>query len=154
MFRFRLQTVLRLRIAQRDERRGELAKAMRAADILREQREQLAVELADNQRQARALAEPGQANIDRIMHVHRYEAILRGSIVQLAAQEAQVAGEIERRRQALTEADRQVKVLEKLAERQRGEYERQEQRQEMKQIDEAAALAYSRRQALRREVAG
>jgi hypothetical protein len=34
MFRFRLETLLRLRIAERDERRGDLAKALRAEEVL------------------------------------------------------------------------------------------------------------------------
>ena len=146
MFRFRLQTVLRLRIAERDERRGELAKAQRAADILREQREHLDEEIAENEQRSRSLAEPGQANIDRLMQFHRYKAILKTTAQQLAAQAAQVAAEVERRRQILTESDRQVRVLEKLAERQRGEYERAELRKEMKLLDEAGGQAYVRQQ--------
>jgi len=41
-----------------------------------------------------------------------------------------------------------VRVLEKLSERQREQYDRDEQRQEMKQLDEAAALSYLRRRNL------
>jgi flagellar export protein FliJ len=92
------------------------------------------------------MAEPGQANIDGLMQIHRYRAILKATGQQLAAQEGQVAAEVERRRQLLTEADRQVRVLEKLAERQRGEYERLEQRKEVKQMDEAGGQAHARRQ--------
>ena len=47
MFRFRLHTVLGLRIAERDERRGELAKALRAAEILEERRQQLVEEMKE-----------------------------------------------------------------------------------------------------------
>src|SRR4051794_18048386 len=151
MFRFRLQTVLRLRIAQRDERRAEMAKALRAADILREQRDKLAEETMENEQLARQLANPGQAHIDRILHVHRYEAILKASLAQLVVQETQIAAEIERRRLILTEADRQVRVLEKLSERQREQYQRNEERQAMKQMDEAAAVSFVRQRALQQE---
>ena len=151
MFRFRLQTVLRLRIAERDERRGELAKALRAAEILQERREQLGDEMKENQELARKLAEPGKANIDRILQTHRYEAILKGTLAQLVVQEKQVAAEIERRRQILTEADRQVRVLEKLEYRKREEHERTEQRQEMKQLDEVAAVSFVRQRLERAE---
>jgi len=91
--------------------------------------------------------------VDRILQTHRYEAILKGTLAQLAAQEKQVAAEVERRRQALTEADRQVRVLEKLKERQRDEHQRGQQRQEMKQMDEIAGLAFHRRRAEQREEA-
>ncbi len=144
MFTFRLQSVLQLRIAERNERRGELAKALRAAEILQERREQLGDEMRENQSLARKLAEPGKANIDRILQTHRYEAILKGTLLQLVAQERQVAAEVERRRQILMEADRGVRVLEKLAERQRKEHEHLERRQEMKQLDEVAAVAFVR----------
>lgn len=145
MFRFRLQSVLELRISERDERRGELAKALRAAELLEERRQQLAEELQDNQELARKLAGPGSANIERIVHAHRYEAILKGTLTQLLAQAKQVAAEVERRRQILTEADRQVRVLEKLEERKREEYQRQEQRQQMKEMDEVATMSFIRR---------
>jgi flagellar protein FliJ len=151
MFRFRLQTVLRLRIAERDERRGELAKALRAAEILQERREQLGDEMNENQELARKLAEPGKANIDRILQTHRYEAILKGTLAQLVVQEKQVASEVERRRQILTEADRQVRVLEKLEDRKREEHVRMEQRQEMKQLDEVAAVSFVRQRHERAE---
>ena len=59
--------------------------------------------------------------------------------------------EVERRRLVLTEADRQVRVLEKLKERKREDAVRLEQRQEMKQLDEAAATGFLRK---RRELAG
>jgi flagellar protein FliJ len=144
MFRFRLQTVLKLRIAERDERRGELAKALRAVEILQERRQELGEEMRGNQESARKLAEPGSANIDRILQTQRYEAILKGTLAQLVLQERQVSEEVDRRRQALMEADRQVRVLEKLAERKREEHQRQEQRQEMKLLDEAAAVTYIR----------
>ncbi|MBC7856283.1 MAG: flagellar export protein FliJ [Pirellulaceae bacterium] len=153
MFRFRLQTVLELRIAERDERRGELAKALRAAEILQERRQQLTEEMTDNQELARKLAEPGKANIDRLLQTHRYEAILKGTLAQLVAQEKQVAAEIERRRHVLTEADRQVRVLEKLQERKREEHARGELRQEMKQLDEVAAVAFIRRRSEQHEEA-
>ena len=153
MFSFRLETVLRLRIAERDERRGELAKALRAAEILEERRQQVAEEMQENQELARKLAEPGSANVNRILQTHRYEAILKGSLAQISIQEKQVAAEVERRRQILTEADRQVRVLEKLEVRQRDEHRRKELHQEMKQLDEVAAVGFIRQRSEQSEEA-
>ena len=153
MFRFRLQTVLRLRIAERDVRRGELAKALRAEEILQERRQQLDEEMQENQELARKLAEPGKADIDRLLQAHRYEAILKGTLAQLVEQARQVAAEVERRRLALMEADRQVRVLEKLEQRKREEHQRNEQRQEMKQLDEVATVAFVRQRGRQSEEA-
>ena len=146
MFRFRLTAVLDLRRAERDERRAELAKALRAAEVLADRRRQLAEEMSDNLELARKIAAPGAANVDRMVHVHRYEAILKGTLAQLVIQEKQVAAEVERRTQVLIEADRQVRVLEKLEERQRAEYLRGQERLEMKELDEAAAHGFLRQQ--------
>ena len=47
-----------------------------------------------------------------------------------------MAAEIERRRQALVEADREVRVLEKLRERQLEQHRREEELRETKRLDE------------------
>jgi flagellar export protein FliJ len=53
-------------------------------------------------------------------------------------QRARVAEELERRRETLVEADREVKVLEKLKAARRAEYDQAERRAEVKRLDEAA----------------
>jgi flagellar export protein FliJ len=50
-----------------------------------------------------------------------------------------LAAEVERRRVAVVEADRQVKVLEKLHERKLDEFRQDQQRAEFKVLDEVAA---------------
>lgn len=146
MFHFRLQTLLRLRIAERDQRRAELAKAIRAEELLLEEE----VRLQDQQKQAaersRLLKSPGAADVDALLQSHRYEVILVAQRRQLAAQLSQVEAETNRRRQVLVEADRQVRVLEKLRDRQAAAHRQEVQRQETKQFDEMAAVAYVRRQ--------
>lgn len=144
-FRFRLSTLLRMRLADRDERRSDLAKALAAAEILR--REQAALDLEHNENLAllRRLAGPGGGNVDALIQGHRYEAILKAKESQLAAQQVQVEREIERRRQVLVEADRQVHVLEKLQERQAAEHRRQADRLEAKQLDEIAQVGFVRK---------
>src|SRR5688572_17084144 len=117
-FRFRLEPLIRLRIAERDERRADLAKALRADELLHEQERQLETEQAQVVAATRASSGPGEANLDGLLQNSRYQLVLRARRQQLAQQIAQVAAEIERRRLAVVEADRQVRVLEKLRERQ------------------------------------
>ena len=50
-----------------------------------------------------------------------------------------MAAEIERRRQALVEADREVRVLEKLRQRQAEQHRRDEDLREVKRLDEVAS---------------
>ncbi len=149
MFRFRLQTLLRLRIAERDQRRTELAKALRAEAMLRQRQEALQEEQASLAGRERELKSPGVADVDALLHAHRYEIVLAAQMRQLNDQLAQVVAESERRRQVLVEADRQVRVLEKLRDRQSASHRQEEQRLETKQFDELALVGYSRRREVR-----
>jgi flagellar protein FliJ len=146
MFNFRLQTLLRLRIAERDQRRNDLTKALRAEALLRTQQALLCGEQAELAERGRRLKSPGAGNIDALLHTHRYEIVLAARLRQLAVQMTEVAAETERRRLALVEADRQVRVLEKLRERQAAAYRQSEERREAKQFDEVAIQGFVRQQ--------
>lgn len=148
MHRFRLQTLLRLRIADRDERRADLAKALRAEEALLAERSRLQAEQAELAMRQRTLKSPGAANVDALLNTHRYTVVLAAQERQLSGQMAQVAGEIERRRQALVEADRQVRVLEKLRERHAAAEKASEERQAARQYDELATIGFLRKEAV------
>jgi len=145
MFHFRLQTLLRLRIAERDQRRAELAKALRAEEMLRTEEQQVADEQALLAQRSKSLKSPGAADVDSLLQTHRYELVLTAKRKQLATQIQQVQTEIERRRLVVVEADRQVRVLEKLKERQFAAHRQEADRQEAKLFDEMAVIGFSRR---------
>jgi flagellar FliJ protein len=146
MFRFRLETLLRLRLAERDQRRAELAKALRAEELLRAEERALEGQQIEAAEHSRRLKSPGTANVDSLLEMHRYEVVLAAQRRQLKQQIVQVEAETERRRQALVEADRQLRVLEKLRQRQAAVWKRETERQEVKQFDELASVGFSRRQ--------
>ena len=58
-----------------------------------------------------------------------------------------VLAEIERRQTALVEADREVKVLEKLRERQQQQHAADAMQREAKQLDEAGLRGFTRQEA-------
>src|SRR5205823_8417852 len=147
MFHFRLETLLRLRISECDERRAELAKALRAEDVLRGEQEKLRGEQTKLVERGRTLKSPGQADVDALLQSHRYELVLAAQSRQLALQLTQVEAETERRRQAAVEADRQVRVLEKLRQRQAAAHRQQTERLDVKQLDEMALLGHVRKEA-------
>jgi flagellar protein FliJ len=148
-FRFRLETLLRLRLADRDQRRAELAKAQRAEDMLLAQADGLAGERAETCELSRKLASPGAADVDRLIASHRYELVLKARAQQLAGQIEQVRAEVARRRQILVEADRQVRVLEKLREKQQAAHNLREERREQRLLDERALIGFVRQEASR-----
>ncbi len=144
MFRFRLETLLRLRLAERDQRRAELAKALRAEELLRGEERTLEDQQIEAAARSRQLKSPGAANVDALLEIHRYEAVLAAQRQLLKQQIAQVEVETERRRQALVEADRQLRVLEKLRERQADIWKKETEREAVKQFDELAIIGYGR----------
>ena len=137
-FEFRLATLLRLREATRDERRTELAEAYRADNVLQEHLGHVGQELNWLQAQCRKAAGPGTVDVDRLVEAQRYEITLRARQGQLTQQREAVGAEIDRRRQALVGADREVRLLEKLREKQARRHREEENRQEIKQLDEVA----------------
>jgi len=143
-FKFRLATLLRLREATRDERRGVLAEAYRADDVLREHLDRLGEELGRLQAQCRQAAGPGTVDVDRLVEAQRYEVTLRAQQNRLSEQRESVRAEIDRRRQALLAADREVRLLEKLREKQAWRHRQEENRREIKQLDEVAGQLATR----------
>jgi flagellar FliJ protein len=139
-FRFSMATLLRLREAARDDRRAELAEALRAHDTLGLWIERAQAEVEQLHGACRRAAGPGPVDVDRLAAAQRYELLLRAKLRQLHAQRDQLAPEIERRRQALVYADRDVRVLEKLRENQHQRHQADAERQQVKLLDEVAQL--------------
>ena len=139
--RFQLATVLRLRESTRDECRGLLAEAHRADEELVAQLTRLSVEQQQVQAECRKAAGPGDVDVDRLVEAHRYVVSLRTREEELRRQRQTLAAEIQRRRQALLKADQDVRVLEKLRDRRLQRQRIEEERQQTKQIDEAALQA-------------
>ena len=144
-FHFRLETLLRLRMAERDERRADLAKALRAEGVLLAELRQIETEQLQARAKVREQSAPGAADVDGLLQTNRYQLVLKAQRGQLEGQLVQVRAELERRRQALLEADRGVRVLEKLRERQLAAHRDREARLEIKVLDEVAASAHRRR---------
>ena len=137
-FIFRLASLLRLRESRRDECRAALAEAYRIDEVLRKQFDNLATELDALREFCRRNASPGAVDVDRLVEAQRYELVARAQQRHIAQQRETVAPEIERRRQALVEADREVRILEKLRQRQADQHRRDEELRESKRLDEVA----------------
>ena len=141
-YRFRLATLEKLRIAERDQRRAALADGYRAEQILTDQQIALADESAAlRESQRSALASP-YMNISQLVEAQRYDMVLHAQHTLLKEQAHRLAVEVERRRLAVVEADRAVRVLDKLDERRRAEHRKQQERTEHRQLDEIASTRH------------
>ncbi len=137
-FEFRLQSLLKLRLAERQQRRAELAEAHRAQALLTARREAIRQEIGDMRKRSLAAAAPGRIRMERLVAAQRYHLVLREKLEALSQQQSRLDAEIERRRVTLVEADRQVRVLEKLRDRHLEAHRTGELRREVKTLDEVA----------------
>jgi len=137
-FSFRLRPLLKVHQAARDERRSQLAQAYQADQILQDQQQEVESEIQSMKSQTRDTSEAGPLNVDRLLGTHRYELVLQSQRQLLHQQRGQLAEEIGRRREMLLEADKKVKALEKLREKQLQRHRLQESRRDIKLIDEVA----------------
>ncbi|MBL9162592.1 MAG: flagellar export protein FliJ [Planctomycetaceae bacterium] len=141
-FRFRLQTLRRIREIHRDEQRGRLATAYEAERILQHQHDGLAAEAAQHLENQRRAMREGPIDVNWMLTTQRYQLALEAQIKVLTEQAAKLAEEVERRRVALVDADREVRVLDKLEERQRAQHRLAAMRAETKRLDEVAAVRW------------
>jgi flagellar FliJ protein len=143
-YRFRLATFLKLREQDRDQRRTEHAQALEAERILLQQKAELTSEREAMQAATRSAKQPGQVNVDALQEMQRYSLLLQAKLAGLEKQIAQVSAEVERRRLAVVEADRNVKTLEKLREKQLAAHERLVDALDRKELDELALGGFVR----------
>lgn len=139
-FRFRFATLKQLRISHRAQRQGELSKAIEALEILEGQETDLLTQTAEAVDSSRAVVQPGNLNVDSVLGLQRHRMLLKGLIDQLRLRMKDVKAEIERRRELLVEADRQVRVLEKLEEKLAAAHATEQLAIEQKLMDELATL--------------
>ena len=137
---------MKLREADRQQRRAELAEAFHADSVLREQGLQLKRDIEEAEMRSRVMSSPGRVKVDQVLDTHRYKLLLKSQVELLHQKQQQIQGEIERRREALAVADRDVRILEKLRERKLEEYTAAELQREVKAMDEVAVQRWGLRQ--------
>jgi flagellar FliJ protein len=137
-FQFRMTTLLRVREGVRDECRLQLTEAQRAEDIILARISEIDEELGGLRVHTQRVSGPGPVNVDRLLDAGRFEMILKAERFAAEEQLKTVAAEVDRRRQLLVEADREVKVLVKLREQQTARHRFEEGKRETKRLDATA----------------
>ena len=139
MFKFRLEPLITIRDNVLKERQAELAKAYEARRILEESLKAVEKQLAEGIKTARSLTQEGQTvNVEFLLGIRRQEMFLRANQEDLIKKMKMVDEEIEQRRTAVVEADRELKTVEKLKEKQHEKYLAEENKKETKDMDEIA----------------
>jgi len=159
MFNFRLRPLQKIRENTRRERQAELARAMEAESFVREKIESLTRDIAGTKEEGRRLisgctggshgdaggtsdcadgTKEVQINVDFLVGLRRHEAWLLAQKQEAEQKLEQVLAEVERRRLAVVEADKEVKILEKLHEKLKDKYDTEQAAKEIVAFDEIA----------------
>ena len=152
-FRFRLEVVRRLRKQKEDECRRVVAERLRQVNGVRGRIGMLTEHLHREHLVIRRDASAGEAaagrlDMDGLRRRHAYVNYLHRSINEAKGELVRLLVEFERDRARLAEASKELKVIDKLEERQRARHELGVRRAELAEADEVAA------QFTRRGVAG
>lgn len=143
-FRFSLQSVLKVRVAERDERRTELADAQRLEFALQTEIDRVNRDLQYLRAHARSFLVPGNVDIAHLRNCNSCEQTLRREIALLDQQRHEAETEAEQCRAALLQADQQVRMLEKLIDKQRDEQNRDERKRENQHLDDLGRQSFSK----------
>ena len=142
--KFRMETLLRIRENILNERRGELAKAYEAERIMETKRIETEGEVAATVENGRAMMCSGQVDVQYLLGLRRHEAYLQAMLQEIARNMELVRQEIEVRRRAVIEANKEFKIIEKLKEKQEARAAAESQRRDTKQMDEIAEVRAAR----------
>ncbi len=138
-FDFRLKGLLSLREHERDVQHAALAELLAAERRLAQQRRDVAQQLAASQLAQRASTARGRLDLNRLQTASAFDAMLRAELAALDEQAVSLADVVAQQQLALVEAERQVRLLEKLRERHWQQWLRAQAGAERRALDEAGA---------------
>jgi len=139
MFKFPLESLIKIRDTALKERQAALAKAYNARHVLEEALQDVEQQLMEGTTTARSLMQTGQTvNVAHLLGIRRQEMFLRANQNELVQKIAKADEEIERRRAAVVEANKELKAVEKLKEKRYEKYLEEEKIKETKAMDEIA----------------
>jgi flagellar protein FliJ len=146
VFRFRLQSILKLRLRERDKAVQSIQQAQLAKHKLLDQISQLE---SENQQQVavRSAASTGLVDIQRLIDSQRYQLNLAENIRAIQGNVALIDQEIEKRRAKLVVCEQGVKALEKLEEQCRTSSQTDEFARSQASLDEWASIQHFQRHA-------
>lgn len=136
-FEFQFDSLLKYRRHLRDLCRQVLADVLANQHQLAERREALEHQRTGQLDEIRTMHQPGQVEIDRSAARRYHAGQMQIDISYLDRDRNVVAEQLARCRQALIEADRNVKVLEKLRDKQQAEFTSTQSRKEARELDES-----------------
>jgi flagellar protein FliJ len=140
-FRFRLDSVLRLRERDRDMAAESLRQALEAKQILEDQITERRQE-RDQQNSLRLAGKHQQFEPQRMLEAQRYQMFLDSQVAALQEQVGLIEQECQRRRATLVKCEQAVRALEKLRENQRIQWQAVEDTRAQNALDQWSGFRY------------
>jgi flagellar export protein FliJ len=144
VFRFKFESVLRYRQSRRDLCRQYLAQVLADDRQLFNQRERLQKEQQRQLQELRAIGKAGTISVEGATARRYYIGQLAGEIRVVDHNRTIVAGQIELCRKALAQAEKEMKVLEKLKDTQAALARNEQLRREGLELEEVWRAAHIR----------
>ncbi len=144
-FRFRLDTVERIRRRARDEQRRELARAVRDAQLVKERIAVLTDGLAATIHRKRDIQQAQRLDLHSLRSHQFYRGDLHRRILESGEELTQREVVVDQERAKLAAATKRLKVIEKLRQKQLERHITALRREEQAEMDEAALQKYVRR---------
>ena len=140
-FKFRLQTVQRLRERLRDQAAESLGQARLAVVRLNEQVQQLQVEM-QFQAGLQTQASQGIIQTQTVLDSQRYQLWLASELAACRDKIALIEQEVQRRQQLLIQRERDVQAMEKLRQSQLAQWRQARLAAEQSRLDEWASFRH------------
>ena len=141
-FRFRFETMLKIRRQREDEQKRVVAEKVRQMTQTREQIEALARQIQEETDAIRVSQATGAIDIQQVMRHRHWIGHLHKGVLDAQGRLRFLEARLAQERAVLTEAVKQRRILEKLKERQWQRHRDQEQRTETRESDELATVRY------------
>ena len=135
-FQFRLQTLLELRARTRDTARQNLADALAAQREIDARRNEVSGDIREHEDRSRQLA-TGRINVAQLNRQRHYLTHLGQTLRDSEKEAAEVAKVVEQRQNELAIAEQEVRLLEKLRDKQSEEFYRGQEKKAELQREEA-----------------
>lgn len=137
-FRFGLSTVLLVRQRCLEQRQIELADAVARLRQVASEKAAIEERIRQHRQRCRAVVVPGRLDVAALRAASQFEAAQTEHVAALDSQHRQLSAEIEHLRDAVVDADRQLRAIEKLREQRYREHLADQRRAEQRQLDESA----------------
>ena len=138
MFTFRLDPLITLRDNELKECQAELAKAYHARQMVEETRLKFEKDIEESLQSAREMMESGTIDVNFLLTLQDHKTYRTAQLAKIAEDLKQIDEEIERRRVLVVAANKELKIVEKLKEKRYEKYLEEENKAEMKILDEIA----------------